>query len=87
MGDSPYKIIDKTENENATTIVYLCENDPVEHSLFQCSFINKEDYYEVKEHLHFCLKTEDFLDIKGLYSNDLEQSIIAKLNENAITLN
>lgn len=80
MTDSTFKIINKTQNEDTTTVVYLCPNDPVQESLFQCSYSQVENEFLVTEHLQYCIKSEDFLDIQGLYSKDLQQNIITSLN-------
>ncbi|WP_246938506.1 hypothetical protein [Bacillus pinisoli] len=80
MTDSTFKIVTKNEETNSTTIVYLCQNDPLQDSLFQCSFSKDNNDYVVTEHLQYCMKSENFLDIQGLYSNELQQEIITALH-------
>jgi hypothetical protein len=79
LGEPTYKIINITENDETMTVTYLCSNDPIQDSLYQCTFSNKLNQYNIKEHLQFCIKNENFLDIQGLYSQHLEQSIVNSL--------
>ncbi|MBM7659679.1 hypothetical protein JOC85_000446 [Bacillus mesophilus] len=79
MVERTYKILNSIEIDNTVTVTYLCSNDPIQESLYQCTFSNHSHQYDIKEHLQFCLKNEDFLDIQGLYSQHLEQSIVDTL--------
>jgi hypothetical protein len=81
MKNSTYKIMNVIENNNIFTITYICNNDPIPYSLFQCSFAVEENHYSVYELLHFCMKAEDFLDIHGLYSSEFEQMIMSSLHQ------
>jgi hypothetical protein len=81
MQDSTYKIIKVTEENNVVTITYLCNREPLPHSLFQCSFAVDENQYVIYEILQYSLISEDFLDIRGLYSTQLEQAIAQTLCE------
>jgi hypothetical protein len=81
MQNNIYKIVNIIEDNNVLTITYICNNDPIPYSLFQCSFGIEDDHYFVYELLHYCMKTEDFLDIHGLYSSQFEQSIMSSLHQ------
>ncbi|MFZ3589592.1 hypothetical protein ACOI1C_09975 [Bacillus sp. DJP31] len=80
MNSPLYQIVNVIENDNVVTVNYLCKNDPIPYSLFQCSFETDGTNYSIQEILQYCLKSEDYLDIRGLYSSDLEQSIAENLS-------
>jgi hypothetical protein len=74
------QIVSFIENGNCITVTYLNRNEPLIHSLYRCTFQQAEDHsYELSELLHYCLESEEFLDIRGLYSTTLEQSIMSSL--------
>lgn len=81
MDDQVYQIVSFIENDLVLTVNYLCTSDPIQYSLFRCSFSLEENHYSIFEILQYCIKLEEFLDIRGLYSLDLEQSIAQKLCE------
>jgi hypothetical protein len=81
MLDFAYKIVKVTEEDNVLIVTYLCNRDPIPYSLYQCSFVVDGDQYVIQEILQYCLITENFLDIRGLYSAHLEQSIAQTLCE------
>jgi hypothetical protein len=80
MHDTTYKIVNVLEKENVITITYICNNDPIPYNLFQCSFSIEDNQYSIHELLHYCMRTEDFHDISGLYSSEFEQKIVGSLH-------
>ncbi|MBM6618140.1 hypothetical protein [Bacillus suaedaesalsae] len=84
MIHKPYKIVNVEEDGNTVTITYMSNDDPIPYSLFQCTFKNDEDQVVINELLHYCMKTENFLDIKGLYSSSFEQSLVQSLQEEIV---
>lgn len=79
--DKPYKIMNVEENESTITITYMSNYDPIPYSLFQCTYEKDDNHYIVNQLLHYCIKSEDFLDIKGLYSSSFEQSLVHSLQQ------
>ncbi|KAA0546638.1 hypothetical protein FZW96_15490 [Bacillus sp. BGMRC 2118] len=84
MVEKPYKLVNVEENNNAVTITYMNTSDPIPYSLYQCTYKKDEDWFMIDEWLHYCMKSEDFLDIKGLYSSNFEQSLLQSLQEEII---
>ncbi|MFD1735492.1 hypothetical protein ACFSCX_02845 [Bacillus salitolerans] len=68
------RIVQLQEHNNSFTVTYFNQDEPLLESLFQCTFQRQSSLeYTIQELLQYCIQTEEFLDIKGLYSTSLEQ--------------
>ncbi len=76
---SLYQIVNMEESKNILTVNFLCNKEPIQYSLLQCSFAFDEYQYSIHEILQYCLKSEEYLDIRGLYSSEYEQFIVHNL--------
>lgn len=75
MEHSNYKIIDIEINNYFITITYISLKEPIPYSLYKCSYSKKNQESNTLEFLQFCMKTEEFVEISGMYSQPLQKSI------------